>query len=282
MSKLISRETVTPNKFQTSVINKMFDSSVYDDTLVERITYINDSLNIKGYIVSPKESGTYPLLLWNRGGYKDSGALEDLTAFLILASTARWGYVVVASQYRGNMGGDGKEDWGGKDVDDALAMLDFAAELPNTDMNRIAIEGASRGGMTTYRALAEDHRFKCAMVHAGIADIFELEKQDAEFAKLVDKITKDLTSEEREAKLKLLSGVHIANQFSKDCPILLMHGDADNRIPVLHSEKMDDVLSKLKHPHEFHILKNGGHVSLKDQSYKEADILRKAWLEKYL
>ncbi len=279
---ITERQIVTANAFQKSMIEKLYDKSVYENTIVENITYLSGGLKIKGYVAFPKEAGNYPVLLWNRGGYKDSGAIEELTSFLILASTAVWGYVVVASQYRGNMGGDASEDWGGKDVDDALKMLGVAEELPQADMSRVAIEGASRGGMTTYRALAREHRFKCAMIHAGIADVFELAKEDERFAKLIDKITTDLPPDERTAKLSSLSGVYIADKFNKECPILLMHGTNDKAVSILHSESMAKKLTRLEHPHEFKVIQDGGHISLKDGSYKEIDVHRKAWLAKYL
>ncbi len=279
---ITDRQIVTANAFQRRMIEKLYDTSVYENTIVENITYLSGGLKVKGYVASPKEAGSYPVLLWNRGGYKDGGAIEDLTSFLILASTALWGYVVVASQYRGNMGGEREADFGGKDLDDALTMLDVAKEYPQADLSRVAIEGASRGGMTTYRALAREHRFKCAMIHAGISDIFALEKEDERFAKLVDKITTDLSPDERTTKLSSLSGVYIAEQFDKKCPILLMHGTDDEAVSISHSEAMAKELTRLEHPHEFKIIENGGHISLKDGSYKEIDVLRKAWLAKYL
>lgn len=281
-SIITDRQIVTANAFQRSMIEKLYDKSVYENTTVENITYLSDGLNIKGYVASPKEPGKYPVLLWNRGGYKDGGALEDLTAFLILASTAVWGYVVVASQYRGNMGGEGEADFGGKDLDDALTMLDVAKEYPNADMNRVAIEGASRGGMTTYRALAKDHQFKCAMVHAGIANLFELAEYDEKFSKLVDKITEELSSDEKTAKLSSLSGVYIADKFDKNCPILLLHGTKDDRVLISHSEQMSKELTRINHPHKYIPIENGQHISIKDGSYKEIDTHRKAWLKKYL
>ncbi len=279
---ITDRQIVTANAFQRSMIEKMYDKSVYENTTVEKITYLSDGLKVKGYVVSPKEAGNYPVLLWNRGGYKDGGAIEELTSFLILASTAVWGYVVVASQYRGNMGGEGEADFGGKDLDDALTMLDVAKEYPQADLSRIAIEGASRGGMTTYRALAKEHRFKCAIVHAGIADLFALADYDEKFSKLVDKITADLSPDERTAKLSSLSGVYIAEKFNKECPILLLHGTNDDRVLISHSEAMAKELTRLNHPHKFIKIENGGHIAIKDGSYKEIDKYRRAWLAKYL
>lgn len=285
MSKSIitNRTIVTPNHFQKNIINKMYDSSVYETAIVEKIDYLSDELNVKGYISYSKDtSKRYPVLLWNRGGYRDGGAIDELTSYLILASTAVWGYVVVASQYRGNMGGEGNEDWGGKDVYDSLRMLDIVSELQFTDMNRVAIEGASRGGMTTYRAMAIDNRFKCAIVHAGISDLFEMEQYDKHFAGIIEKYSKELTPDEKQIKLASMSGVYIAEKFNKNCPILLLHGTSDDRVPISQSEAMAKELDRLSLPHKFIPIQNGGHIALKDESYKEIDIYRKEWLEKYL
>lgn len=281
-SLIIDRKIVTANNFQKQMINKMFSSEVYENTIVENITYNSGGLKVKGYIAAPKEPGSYPVLLWNRGGYKERGALEDLTAFLILASTAVWGYVVVATQYRGNMGSEGSEDWAGKDLDDALNMLKVAEELPQADMTRVAIEGASRGGMTTYRILARDHRFKCGIVHAGLADLFAMEEYDQHFAKLVEKITSDCTPDGKRQKLSEISGVYLTDKFPNSCPILLLHGDADTKVPISQTESLVNELKKSEIPHEFVVIKGGTHVSLKDGSYREIDIHRKKWLEKHL
>jgi dipeptidyl aminopeptidase/acylaminoacyl peptidase len=180
------------------------------------------------------------------------------------------------------MGGDGSEDWGGNDINDAIRMLDIAAELPFADMNSVAIEGASRGGMTTYRAMTIDHRFKCAIVHAGISDLFEMEQYDKHFARIIEKYSKDITPDEKQIKLASMSGVYIAEKFNKDCPILLLHGTSDNRVPITQTEAMVKELKRLSHPHKYIPIENGGHIALKDKSYKEIDIYRKEWLEKHL
>jgi len=280
---IIDRTKIIPGHFQKNMIKKLYDRSVYENTAVEKISYLSDNLNVKGYISYPRNSDRkYPILLWNRGGYQDGGAIDELTSFLILASTAIWGYVVVASQYRGNMGSDGNDDWGGNDVYDALRMLDIASELPFADTNRVAIEGASRGGMTTYRAMAIDHRFKCAIVHAGISDLFEMEKYDKHFAEIIEHHTKNLTPDEKQAKLSSISGIYIAEKFNKDCPILLMHGTSDNRVPITQTEAMANELKRLNHPYSYKPIEKGGHIALKDKSYKEIDMYRKEWLEKYL
>ncbi len=281
-SHLIDRRPVVLNKHQVRIVEQLYNPQLLNETIVENITYLSDGLKIKGYLAQPQQPGIYPVLIWNRGGFGDRGSLDDLTAHLILASTAQWGYVVLGTQYRGNRGSEGSEDWGGRDVNDALNLLKVADEIPSADTARVAIEGASRGGMTTYRALALEHRFRCAIVHAGITDVFELENMTDEFNRFIEKMLGHLSFDEKRQQLANRSVVYFAEKLPKNCPLLLMHGKADKRIPLSQTMALVKELDRLSLPYKLVLLENGGHVALRDGSYKEIDIHRKEWLKKYL
>jgi dipeptidyl aminopeptidase/acylaminoacyl peptidase len=276
------REIVTPGAQIVATVKQLYNKDVIEQTILEKITYISGGLNISGYIARPKERGSFPVLIWNRGGNEEKGALDDLRAYLILASTAAWGYVVLATQYRGNMGSDGVEDWGGEDLTDALNMIEVAKNLPECDTEKIAVEGASRGGMTTYRALLEYGGFKCAIVHAGIADVPALVRTRPGFEKFISDRYSELTDAERIEELKKISAVHFAERLPKNIPILIMHGTEDAVVPVSQSQALADELKKHNVPHKLILLDGGTHVAFKDGSYKEIDRHRKEWLEKYL
>ena len=260
------REKVRLKGNACRIVEKLYDKNLFSNTIVERIAYLSDGLLVRGYIARPSGDGTYPVLIWNRGGYGDKGALSDLTAYLILASTAAWGYVVLASQYRGNRQSEGLEDWGGDDLHDALNMTHVAENVPECDPTRMAIEGPSRGGMVTYRALAQNHDFKCAIIHAGITDLRQMMQGKPD----------------KNARLDELSATHIAKKFSRNCPILIMHGDKDKTVPIEQSEMLVKKLIEYDIPHKYIRIKDGTHVALKDGSYKEIDYYRREWLAKYL
>src|SRR5688500_10771616 len=126
------------------------------------ITYQSDGLKVKGYLVMPKAKGIYPCIIYNRGGNRDGGALTDGQTGRIMAEVASWGYIVVGSQYRGNMGGEGKEEFGGSDVNDVLNLIPLLANFQQADTSRIGMYGWSRGGMMTYLALTKTKRIKAA------------------------------------------------------------------------------------------------------------------------
>jgi dipeptidyl aminopeptidase/acylaminoacyl peptidase len=279
---LLDSTPVELNTLSYRTVKRMYDIGVIEDTVVEKITYLSDGHRVKGYTARPKEPGVYPTIIWNRGGFGDRGALDDLTVHLILASTARWGYVLLATQYRGNKGGEGVEDWGGNDVHDAYALLKVAEQIPECDTARIAVEGASRGGMTTFRLLTMYDQFRCAIVHGGIADLPALYHARDYFRKMSSTHFPGLSEEQLLAKLRSLSGVQLAERFPRSIPILLMHGTADTRVPKELSIVMANRLEQLGHPHRLELIPGGGHVALKDDSYRAIDILRKEWLAKYL
>jgi dipeptidyl aminopeptidase/acylaminoacyl peptidase len=280
--QIIERHNVALFGHFANAFTRLYDASTFDDVKVERITYVSDGLRIKGYIAMPRKAGIYPVLLWNRGGYKDRGALDDMTAWMILGSTAGWGYVVLATQYRGNRDGEGEPDWGGKDVDDALNMLEVARNLPECDLNRVAIEGASRGGMTTYRALLKDDRFRCAIVHAGLSDLIAICDVSENFRVLTDRITEGMSEEARREKIQSLSAVYFANKLPRTVPILLLHGTNDDTVPVDQTTRLAARFDTYGIPYKLELIEGGGHVALKDGSYARIDELRKEWLEKYL
>ena len=61
-----------------------------------------------------------------------------------MVNMARWGYVVVASQYRGNDGGEGREEFGGADVNDVLNLLPVLEQVTSADTARLDTSSSAR------------------------------------------------------------------------------------------------------------------------------------------
>lgn len=280
---ILDRAPVSVRGHLAKIVAATYSEDVLAQTVVEKVTYASDGLRVKAYLARPTGDGPYPVILWNRGGFGEYGALDDLRAYLLLASTAQWGYVVLATQYRGNDGGEGIEDAGGQDVNDALNLLAVADGMSQCDLRRVAIEGASRGGITTYRALARDDRFRCAAVHAGISDLGALIAQKSDqFAQTMHDLFGHLSAEAREREYCLRSAVCFADQLPKTVPVLLMHGTADTRVPVQQTEALAAAFRELRIPHEVAWIRGGEHVALKDGSYREVDRHRRKWLKRHL
>ena len=146
MSKIIERKEIELSAIQNKMIKSGWGEETLKNTIVEKITYDSDSLKVKGYLARPKDdTGKYPCVIWCRGGIGNAGAIDSFNAKGIFGQIASWGYIVFASQYRGNDGGEGQDEFGGDDVNDVLNLIPLADEIENADKSKWGIEGWSRG-----------------------------------------------------------------------------------------------------------------------------------------
>lgn len=60
---------------------------------------------------------------------------------------------MLASEYRGKGGGEGREELGGTDVNDVLSLFPLAHNLGYVDRGNVFMAGVSRGEMQTLLAL---------------------------------------------------------------------------------------------------------------------------------
>jgi dipeptidyl aminopeptidase/acylaminoacyl peptidase len=241
------------NKSDTALGTKLRSINFY------RITYLSDGLQVTGYIAEPKEKGKYPCIISNRGGNRDFSKWTPLFIAYYLGRMASWNYIIIASQYRGNDGGEGKEDFGGKDIDDVLNLIPALSQLPNADTSRIGIEGSSRGGMMTYLALKNSCRFKAAVVTSGMANAFKTiaarpEMETKVYAELVPDYN---TNKEKE--LKARSAVFWADEMCKTTPLLIMAGSADRRVQPAEAIELVQKLYEYKHPVRFILYEGADH-----------------------
>ena len=188
-----------------------------------RMTYWSDGLRVNGYMGWPKGPGPYPVVVFNRGGFWDNGALKgtEIVAFV------ETGYVAVASQYRGNGGSEGLETFGHGDVIDTINLITLAQGLPQADPWNIGMMGYSRGGMVAYmviKAEAESgrNRIRAAVTVAGVADLFMWVEDNPDILEILTVLVGPLEQTE-------LYAVRSATYWPEwiNVPLLLLHGGAD-------------------------------------------------------
>src|SRR5665213_3493216 len=51
--------------------------AILDKVEIRSITYLSDGLKVKGYLAVPKEGKKLPCVIYNRGGNRSFGALDD-------------------------------------------------------------------------------------------------------------------------------------------------------------------------------------------------------------
>jgi dipeptidyl aminopeptidase/acylaminoacyl peptidase len=131
------------------------------------------------YLFTPKgldDAGKLPLLVLPHGGVH-----ADFTTYYahIVRELLAQGYIVVAPEYRGSTGyGRGMYediDYGGLEVDDALAARDWVVENhPRVDPKRVGILGWSHGGLITLFSLFRfPDAYACGFAGVPVSDLVQ-------------------------------------------------------------------------------------------------------------
>lgn len=249
-----------------------------DSITMMRITYLSDGLKVTGLMVKPKAEGNYPCIIFNRGGNRDFGQLLVAHAATLFGKMASKGYVVIGSNYRGNGGGEGREEFGGADVKDVLHLIDVLSEVEGADTSRIGMLGWSRGGMMTYLALSQTNKIKAAVVGAGMSDLTVIDRPEMEkrvYAELIPDY-----EQKKEEELRKRSAVHFAEQLPTNVPILLLHGNADWRVKSTQALKMALAFEEHRIPYRLKIFEGADHGI--SEYREEVNHETMSWFERFL
>ena len=246
---------------------------------VSNISYLSDGLKITGFVVQPKKKGKYPCIIYNRGGNRDFGALTMRHCAGTMAKIANEGYVVIGSNYREGGGSEGRDEFGGADINDVLNLFTVLEEIENADTERIGMYGGSRGGMMTYLALTKTDKIKAAAVLGAPADKFHGFKERPSMEAMIADMVPGFR-ENREAEITKRSAVKWADKFPKDVPVLIMHGNADWRVKSIESIMLAAELDKHRVPYRLMIFEGGDHgvTEHRDEYYEQL----LGWFGKYL
>src|SRR4029450_9689997 len=247
-----------------------------------RIQYLSDGLKVDGFLVKPRdpEGRRYPVIIYNRGGLQDIGKI-DVPNILDFYELAANGFVVLASQYRGNDGGEGLEQFGGADVGDVLSLVSLASSLPYADPKNIFFYGLSRGGMMTFLALSRGVTVNAAAVVGGIYDLQGLMDATRQrmpgVANRVMKLIPDYSSRGA-ATLAERSVMQWPEKGT--VPLLLIHGDDSAEAPVSQALAFAAKLSGLRKEYELIVYAKEIHEALNNRRERDARIV--AWFKRYL
>ena len=234
-----------------------------------------DGTTVSGYLYKPLDylpGKKYPTILRPHGGpvwayYAEFDHLPQLLA----ASS----YAVLFPNPRGSTG-YGQDfakaiwaDWGNKDYQDDMAMVDYAIEQGIADPEKLAVGGWSYGGMSTDFIIAQTTRFKAAISGAGVAFMASMYGHDH--------YQRDYETElgrpwENKAAWEHVSPFYRVKNITT--PTLFMGGEIDWNVPILGGEQMYQALKHLGrstelvvYPGEYHEFKTPSHIKDRLERY---------------
>lgn len=236
--------------------------SIHADTLspTEVVTYQSrDGASLWAYVTArPGQNGPRPTVVMPHGGpeARDSYGFDSFAQFL-----AARGYVVVQPNFRGSAGfgrafsSAGYGQWGKRMQDDVTDAVHHMIDAGVADPHRICIVGASYGGYAALAGLAlTPDLYRCGISIAGVADLSEAVRAESSsnghaglgyqyWAMSIgdpgrDHVALDAVSPRRHAD-------------KVTAPLLLIHGEDDDIVPIRQSELMQQALAATGHAPRF-------------------------------
>jgi dipeptidyl aminopeptidase/acylaminoacyl peptidase len=257
----------------------------YDIAKAEPISWKGaDGWEIEGILTYPlgyEPGKRYPLVLEIHGGPHGRYAAQFSQGAQIWASR---GYAVLQGNPRGSSGrtfefsNANQNDWGGKDFQDIMKGVDFVIEKGVADPERMGVMGGSYGGFMTFWTVTQTDRFKAAIGHAGISDWYSFFGQ-TDIPNLLEFGFGGLPSESK-ATYEKWSPIEFAARVKT--PLLITHGESDQRVPIPQAEEYYRLLKKLGKNVEFLRFPREGHGIAEPVHRLFLDQEQEKWFSEYV
>jgi dipeptidyl aminopeptidase/acylaminoacyl peptidase len=276
----------------TYKVQKLFDAAPWIDPnqMAERrpMTFTaRDGTKLEAILTLPKGVGesNLPMVLMPHGGpigIEDTWFFDDDAQFL-----ASRGYLVLQVNFRGSGGRGidfeqaGYKQWGTGIQNDLIDGVKWAIAQKFADPNRICIFGASFGGYSALMApIRAPGMFKCAVGYAGVYDMGLLYKKGDTHQSETGRNALRLEMGDNEGELAANSPANLADKIN--VPVLLIHGEDDQRAPFAQFKAMRAALDAAHKPYEYLTKPGEGHGFYDEKNNIELFNTLQAFLEKHI
>jgi dipeptidyl aminopeptidase/acylaminoacyl peptidase len=240
-----------------------------------------EGIKLEGIVTFPagySPDKKWPFLVLPHGGPESN---DQLTFSLFPKFIAGVGYVVLQPEYRGSTGYGSDflasiyQHFGDRAYRDVDSATDYAIAQGWADPNRLAMFGWSAGGFMTAWTVTQTNRYRAAIEGAGITDWLSFIP------------TSDIWQTDYDARLQEKDPTPML-QFSAamfadhvTTPLLILHGEADLRVPVLQGRELFVLLAE--RGKTVRMVTYPGSPHFPSRFEQRRDLLKEiqSWLQKY-
>lgn len=228
-----------------------------------KFTYFSDRYEVKGFVSIPLEcinsKTPFDCIVYNRGGNGNVGLLTGEEIATVCKETNR---VVVASQYRGADGGQGVDEFGGKDIEDVTTLIDMCEQdFKFAKIDNLCMIGVSRGGMMSYMVAKEDKRVKGIVAVSGISDLAVTYNENADMRGVLEAAIGG-TPETHPEEYAKRSAITFADELT--LPVYILHNGDDPRVSQAQDMALNDVLAASKYPCTYYYVAGGEQIIMQE------------------
>lgn len=215
----------------------------------ERFVLRSDGLRLQVFVAIPRESArTLPSVQINHGG----GGFDPLYEQMAVALAQR-GFVGVAMVHRGYPGSDGHMEYGKGEIVDIGNLCAELCGRPYVDPDRLGILGYSRGAHAALLAIERHDCFRAGVLWSAPVDMARHVRVHPWIEHMIGG-TPEQVPEEYACRSPLASVDRI------HCPLLILHGEQDDVVPVEHARLLAGALEERGKPFELGLLPGEGHT----------------------
>jgi len=229
---------------------------------IRKIRFKADELELVGELHIPSRDRVYPALCVCHGIPAVPHDPTDRGYALLAQRFCRAGFATLIFNFRGTGRSEGNLDILGWSRD-LQAALDYLCDLKEIDSNHLCLLGFSGGAAVSVYAAAHDPRVSLVVTCACPADFRSLFQREAP-SDTIQRLRRiglirdtDFPSSIQEWQMGFdtIAPVNWVDKISPR-PVLLVHGDADELIPLEHAYKL---YQKAKEPKELKIIAGAKH-----------------------
>lgn len=199
------------------------------------IMYWSEGYRVKGLLAKPKAHGEYEGLLYLRGGLQSVGMVRPAR----IAQFASNGFIVFAPYYRGNRGGEGRDEFGGSDRLDALIGIQILKQMAYVKC--VHLFGFSRGGLMALWTAILSKDICSVVTWAGVSDLTALYYERVDLRRTLKRIiggSPQKYPEIYEERSPILEVGQI------NAPVLIIHGTEDQNVSIEQSQSLERALKE--------------------------------------
>jgi dipeptidyl aminopeptidase/acylaminoacyl peptidase len=212
--------------------------------------YVSNGLTVEAVTFRPGGEGRFPGVLMIPGFQRTALDLISLGVAL-----AREGIAGVGISQPGFGRSQGKPDYVGPNTLKVLKEgFDKFKREPYVNRNRLGIYGFSRGGMAASLLVVQLDDIDAAVLGAGIYD-FKKAHDEATIEGIRHNM--EIESGWTEAAIRERSSVFKMEKLK--CPVLILHGEKDENVPVTQAYLLRDRLTDLKKEFEIKLFPDRPH-----------------------
>lgn len=211
--------------------SRPYPSPNKDVSLLE-ITYWSEDALVKGLLAIPKCEATEGIL-YLRGGIQSVGMVRPAR----IAEIACEGMVVFAPYYRGNRGGQGKDEFVGIDRYDAVNGVDVLKQFVK---GAIHVFSFSRGGIMALWTGILRSDIASIVTWGGVSDLLLTYEERVDMRRMMKRV---VGSPQKYPHIyEKRTPLHRIQEIS--CPVCIIHGKQDDHVSFEHATRLAAALER--------------------------------------